>query len=149
MTEYRKKTDGSLVVGEQSFRQLFPDTSFPKPLTEAIVNDLGYDWILDGTEPTVTPPYESSERDGVEEISGKWYTKYEKTTATGDAKTAIDNNEANRQRGDRNSKLAETDYLALSDATLTDDMKTYRQALRDLPTTSGWPWNPTWPTKPS
>jgi len=36
-------------------------------------------------------------------------------------------------RGKRNKFLAETDYLALSDATLTSDMKTYRQALRDLP----------------
>ena len=35
-------------------------------------------------------------------------------------------------RGKRNKFLAETDYLALSDATLTSDMKTYRQALRDI-----------------
>tara|TARA_Y100001938_G_scaffold137778_1_gene202455 strand:- start:525 stop:800 length:276 start_codon:yes stop_codon:yes gene_type:complete len=32
----------------------------------------------------------------------------------------------------RNELLAETDYLALSDQTLSDDMKTYRQELRDL-----------------
>ena len=36
-------------------------------------------------------------------------------------------------REKRNKLLAETDYLALSDATLTSDMETYRQALRDLP----------------
>ena len=36
-------------------------------------------------------------------------------------------------RTKRNRLLAETDYLALSDSTLSDDMKTYRQALRDLP----------------
>ena len=36
-------------------------------------------------------------------------------------------------RSKRNRLLAETDYLALSDATLTSDMTTYRQALRDLP----------------
>tara|TARA_R100001463_G_scaffold110536_1_gene165290 strand:- start:134 stop:421 length:288 start_codon:yes stop_codon:yes gene_type:complete len=36
-------------------------------------------------------------------------------------------------RSKRNRLLAETDYLALSDATLSDDMKTYRQNLRDLP----------------
>ena len=33
----------------------------------------------------------------------------------------------------RLSKLKETDYLALSDLTLTDGMKTYRQGLRDIP----------------
>ena len=35
-------------------------------------------------------------------------------------------------RNKRNSKLAETDYLALSDQTLSADMNTYRQELRDL-----------------
>ena len=36
-------------------------------------------------------------------------------------------------RGLRNAKLANTDYLALSDVTLTDEMKSYRQGLRDIP----------------
>ena len=35
-------------------------------------------------------------------------------------------------RAERNSKLAETDYLALSDQTLSADMTTYRQQLRDI-----------------
>ena len=35
-------------------------------------------------------------------------------------------------RAKRNSKLAETDYLALSDQTLSADMNTYRQNLRDI-----------------
>ena len=36
-------------------------------------------------------------------------------------------------RSKRNRLLAETDFYALSDVTMSDDMKTYRQALRDLP----------------
>ena len=51
----------------------------------------------------------------------------------------------------RNRLLAETDYLALSDNTLSDDMKTYRQSLRDLPEgkdTVEKCKNATWPTKP-
>jgi hypothetical protein len=51
-------------------------------------------------------------------------------------------------RTKRTKLLAETDYLALSDATLSEDMRTYRQALRDLPTNTSDPANPTWPTKP-
>ena len=54
-----------------------------------------------------------------------------------------------RLRYQRNLRLEETDYLALSDATLTDEMRTYRQALRDLPANTTDPANPTWPTKPS
>ena len=52
-------------------------------------------------------------------------------------------------RRERNRLLAETDYLALVDSTLTDEMREYRQALRDLPANTEDPANPVWPTKPS
>tara|TARA_Y100000592_G_scaffold92140_1_gene153402 strand:- start:26 stop:361 length:336 start_codon:yes stop_codon:yes gene_type:complete len=51
-------------------------------------------------------------------------------------------------REKRNSLIAETDYLALSDVTLSSEMATYRQALRDLPANTTDPANPVWPTKP-
>lgn len=51
-------------------------------------------------------------------------------------------------RAERNRLLAETDYLALADVTLTDEMRAYRQALRDLPANTADPANPVWPTKP-
>jgi len=54
-------------------------------------------------------------------------------------------------RSKRNRLLAETDYLALSDNTLSSDMETYRAALRDLPDgkdTVAKCTNATWPTKP-
>tara|TARA_A100001011_G_scaffold10007_1_gene11103 strand:- start:18 stop:296 length:279 start_codon:yes stop_codon:yes gene_type:complete len=54
-------------------------------------------------------------------------------------------------REKRNILIAETDYLALSDHTLSSDMTTYRQSLRDI--TNGLDTvekcnNVTWPTKP-
>jgi hypothetical protein len=51
-------------------------------------------------------------------------------------------------RRQRNQLLNETDYLALADSTLTDEMRDYRQALRDLPANTVDPANPVWPTKP-
>ena len=54
-------------------------------------------------------------------------------------------------RDRRNRLLADTDYLALSDNTLSDDMKTYRQQLRDFPAgkdTVAKCEDATWPTKP-
>ena len=56
-----------------------------------------------------------------------------------------------RLRSRRNQLLAETDFYALSDVTLSDDMRTYRQELRDLPAgkdTVEKCDNVTWPTKP-
>jgi len=43
------------------------------------------------------------------------------------------NREIAKLREKRNIFLAETDFYALSDVTMSDDMTTYRQALRDLP----------------
>ena len=51
-------------------------------------------------------------------------------------------------RSKRDGLLLETDYLALSDQTLSTNMATYRQALRDIPSQSGFPFSVTWPTKP-
>jgi len=51
-------------------------------------------------------------------------------------------------RAKRNQLLTETDYLALADSTLTDEMRDYRQALRDLPANTVDPANPVWPVKP-
>ena len=54
-------------------------------------------------------------------------------------------------RSRRNQLLAETDFYALSDVTMSDDMKTYRQELRDLPSgkdTVAKCDDATFPTKP-
>ena len=51
-------------------------------------------------------------------------------------------------RSERTILLAETDYLALSDNTLSSDMSTYRQALRDITSQAGFPTDVTLPTKP-
>ena len=56
-----------------------------------------------------------------------------------------------RLRQRRNRLLAETDFYGNSDVTMSNDMKTYRQALRDLPDgkdTVEKCENATWPTKP-
>ena len=85
-----------------------------------------------------------------------------KVQFTAEEETARDNEEAAwanaaparalaTLRARRNRLLAETDFYALSDVTLSSDMTTYRQALRDLPAgkdTVSKCENATWPTKP-
>ena len=54
-------------------------------------------------------------------------------------------------RNKRNEKLVETDYYALSDVTMSDEMTAYRKALRDLPAqydNSSVVGTITWPSKP-
>lgn len=59
---------------------------------------------------------------------------------------------AAQARAERDALIAETDYLMASDYPLTDEkreeLKAYRQALRDVPEQSGFPTDITWPEKP-
>ena len=48
----------------------------------------------------------------------------------------------------RDNLLAETDWWAVGDRTMTQAEIDYRQALRDVPAQAGFPENITWPTKP-
>ena len=54
---------------------------------------------------------------------------------------------ATQVRAQRNELLALSDHMALADR-ITDEWRTYRQALRDVPTQAGFPTNITWPTEP-
>ena len=51
-------------------------------------------------------------------------------------------------RNQRDALLAETDWWAVADRTMTQAEIDYRQALRDVPAQAGFPENVTWPTKP-
>jgi len=53
------------------------------------------------------------------------------------------------ERSRRDRLIAETDWWATSDRTMTDAQTAYRQALRDVPDQSGFPNDITWPTKPT
>lgn len=55
---------------------------------------------------------------------------------------------ATQVRAQRDKLLAASDSMALADR-ITDEWRTYRQSLRDLPAQSGFPSSVTWPTEPS
>ena len=71
---------------------------------------------------------------------------------TADERAVRDERNMDSLRLHRNGKLAETDFYALSDITLSSDMASYRQSLRDLPATADmtkWETDDwAWPTKP-
>ena len=164
--EIRNRETGEVTTVSQ-FKAQHPNTSFPKQITSDILDSFGYDPVLNGPQATTTPPYEISVRDGVEEINGQWFTRFvvgptftDTTDDEGNVITAADNEAAyrsridaeaaERARSERNGKLTDTDWTQLADSSAnTASWATYRQALRDLPTTDGWPYNITWPTEPS
>ena len=167
--EIRNRSNGELTTISQ-FKASQPNTSFPKQITTDILDSFGYDPVLTGAAATVSAPYGVSTRSGVEEVKGQWFTKFiegpvftdttddkGKVTSAADNeaayKVSIDANAATSVRTDRDTLIAETDWTQLADSQLSDSVKaswvTYRQALRDLPTASGFPHTMTWPTKPS
>jgi len=117
------------------------------------------DYIFDEPEGvTYNIKYYASKRDAEEilDIDGnshdpKQYVQshFVPQDDTRDARLLAD--EWTRIRTERTRLLADTDHLALSDQTLSADMKTYRTSLRDLPSeqSSKTKYSDiTWPTKP-
>lgn len=49
----------------------------------------------------------------------------------------------------RDGQLQQTDWMALSDVTMSPEMAAYRQSLRDVTAQPGFPFNVVWPTKPA
>lgn len=82
-----------------------------------------------------------------EVVEMKLWSKY-----TADEKAEMDRQAASAIRAERNTKLTECDWTQLNDTPLDNPSKVawtnYRQALRDIPTQSGFPHNVIWPVKP-
>jgi len=166
--EIRIRSTGA-VMFESEFRRLHPNTSLPAQLSEAVLNDLGADVVLEGPQASGADHYQFSQRSGVEQINGRWYTKYvlgpiftdneDATAAEQEAayKAAKDAEQAKAIRAERDKKLAECDWVTIKAIDASSDglgiqlplvWINYRKALRDVPGQAGFPWNVTWPTKP-
>ena len=61
---------------------------------------------------------------------------------------AADTRAAVQVREQRDARLAETDWMASSDLTMSSEWAYYRSSLRDVPSQDGFPNTITWPTKP-
>jgi hypothetical protein len=137
------------VVFDSEFRSLHPNTGFPVQLTEAIINSFGGDVVFEGPQASPTR-YQVAFADGVHQVNGKWYTKYSVADMDAEAIAAKDAKQAESVRDDRNKRLAETDWTQLTDAPVNSAAwGTYRQSLRDVTAQSGFPWEVTWPNKPT
>jgi hypothetical protein len=68
---------------------------------------------------------------GLRDMTADEQAQYDKDVAEWNSKSA--DRKLSKIRLYRNRRLEQTDYLALSDVTMSDAMKTWRQTLRDLP----------------
>ena len=136
------------VMYEGEFRAMHSNTSMPQQLTETIINDMGGDVVFEGPQAQPTR-YQVGFADGVEQIDGKWYTKYSVVDMDADAIAAKDTEQAKAIRSQRTDKLKGSDWTQVADAPVDQAAwATYRQALRDITAQAGFPWDTQWPDAP-
>ena len=166
MSEYRHKETGE-VKSQGEWRQHYKGTSLPRTWKAATLDGLKLEAVLEAPKPEAGQ-YQTAIRNGVEkDAKGNGVTAWivrdmfqdtteEDGTVTTKAEheaayqANLDEAAAKAVRSKRDGLIAETDYLALSDTTLTPEMAAYRQALRDITAHASFPYlaDTDWPVKP-
>jgi hypothetical protein len=144
------RTQSGQVMYEAEFRAYTLANGGPTwgTTTSEVLAELGASVVLEGAQASPTR-YQTAFRDGVEEINGQWYTKYSVADMDDEAKAAKDAEQAKSVRNSRTEKLKDSDWTQIADSTADKAAwATYRQALRNVPTQSGFPWEVTWPDAP-
>ena len=160
------RTQTGAVMYESEFRAYTKANNGPswETTTTEVLEALGADVVFEGPQATGGTVYQYSQASGVEQVDGKWYTKYilgpvfidqvvdGVTTTAAEQEVAYkaskDAEQAKSVRASRDTKLSETDWRFRSDMTPSQEWKDYCQALRDVPTQVGFPWTITWPDAP-
>ena len=168
--EIRLRSTGE-VMYEGEFRTRFAQNLPPRPLTQewldSYISDPAGDIVFEGPQATGGTVYQYSQRAGVEQIEGKWYTKYilgpvftdhpaselQPAQTAAEQETAYkamkDAEQAKSVRASRTEKLKDSDWTQIADSTADKTAwATYRQALRDITGQAGFPWTVTWPDAP-
>jgi hypothetical protein len=165
------RTNDGQVMYEAEFRAYQQANGGPswETTTTEVLTALGAEVVLEGAQATGGTVYQYSQASGVEQIDGKWYTKHilgpvfvNTTDDTGNVTSASqhetsykalkDAEQAKSVRQTRDDKLKECDWVVIknleTNANIPGAWEVYRQALRDVPTQSGFPWTITWPDAP-
>ena len=160
--EIRLRSTGEVMLEDQ-FRRYQKENGGPTwdRTTDEVLEALGADVVFEGAQATGGTVYQYSMRAGVEQIEGKWYTKYilgpvfantEDATAVEQEatyKAQKDAEFAANARNQRDTLLTQTDWTQVADAPVDKAAwAAYRQALRDVPQQAGFPVTITWPEKP-
>ena len=152
------------------FRRDNPQTSFPKVIPDTILRRHGVFPVEELSQPAFDPlvqtlnrdamPHKEvirlkTEKDATDPITGevdqaqvgqpiygnKWLIGYT-------VENRLQDQAENAVRNKRNSLISDTDWMALSDNTMTPEWVLYRQQLRDITDQEGFPHEVTWPTQP-
>ncbi len=149
-----KITNGSVdqypyTVGD--LRRDNPRTSFPKSIREATMAEYGMYPVGYQAAPDYDPLTHRLQHSNVPElVEGAWVLTKTVVALTAEQIAAATAAKAKEMRKKRDGLLADTDWMALSDVTMSAEMTTYRQSLRDITDDATFPYltDNAWPTKP-
>ena len=162
MAGYRIRSTGEYLTTDFALREYRKGKGgVPQTIDSYWLSSVEIDPVFEGPQAQPTDQYGYSQFAGLEQQSdGGWYTKYivgpvftdneDGTAAEQEAayKARKDAEQAANVRAERNRKLAETDWRYRRDQTTTAEWDAYCQALRDIPSQAGFPWNVQWPVQP-
>jgi hypothetical protein len=136
-------------VLEENFRMLYPETSFPFPLTDSDVEPFGYGLYEFSSQPTPDTYENVVEVEPVKNASGIWMQTWSIVPMT--TEEVADKNEQLRQKTKQQAEylLQQTDWTQMPDVDLVNkaDFTAYRVEVRAIAlnppvTVSEWPVKP-------
>ena len=163
--EYRLNSNGE-ITNKAALIAANKNMSMPKVWNASTLESLGASSVFETTQPALSAAYKQVQRNGVvQDSKDNWvqaWVEVDMFAATTDdddvTTTKAEHEEAYQAvldaaaaavaRSTRNTLLAATDFYALSDVTMSDNMKTYRASLRAVPAQDGFPNTITWPKAP-
>lgn len=147
-----QKPEGYPIM-ESNFRAMYAAMQPPQVLSPEYAESFG--WCLFDVSPIPSlGRYQKAEvGEDVKDGRGVWIQQWNIVEQTDVEKAETDANKSQEVRARRHSDLFMCDWTQLADSPLSAEKKAewtaYRQALRDITNQVGFPWDITWPTKPT
>ena len=156
MTMFVQLKDGlptGYPVLEENLRQVFPEANFPIVFTPELVEPYGYGMYEFTQQPELDRFEKLVELAPTLKEDGIYYQTWDVVDMDEDEQAEATKVKAEEITNQRNYFLLLSDWTQLGDVTIASDKKAdwiaYRQLLRDVPAQTSFPWEITWPVKPT
>lgn len=134
------------------FKRDFANVSFPASISNEILSSFDVFPVSESQKPETDRFAYAVKRSIPDQVDGVWTVLWDVVQKTQEQLDEETERQSDIVRDSRNGKLSSCDWTQIPDAPLTVEQRqawqTYRQALRDITTQDGFPWNVVWPSRP-
>lgn len=123
-----------------------PNTSFPRNMTQSQFAEHNVYKVTEVAKPEFDTATQHLQRQEPVGSNNNWSVGWDIIEKNAEEIAAEEAVMAAKARSERDVKLASSDWMGLSDNTMTPKWAAYRQALRDVPAQEGFPHTVVWPT---